>query len=1008
MSSLEIYLFGAPRVLCDEEPIKVDTRKATALLIYLAVTNVAAHRTQLIELLWADYKEERARASLRRTLSSLRKALKHTWLVVEDETIALRQSDDLMVDVRVFRSALWQVKKMGQAATLSDIQALERATHLYTADFLGGFQLRDSLPFEEWLLTEAQRLQHELLDALSLLADWYISHNNYHDLIRIAERWQALSPFEDKPIYYLLQAHTHLGNRSRAIQIFEDFEALLRREMEMQPMPETQALYMQLLDGDALPSEGFITTLTPKTIFRVPPLLKPFVGREHELRFLTERLADPTCRIVTIYSIGGAGKTTLALRLAHLLKPNYQFGIIYVSLENNTDEISLISQLATALELQFHDRDSTRDQLLQFLQHKSLLAIIDNFELYNGDVQFIIDLLHHTTQTQLVVVSQKPLGIQEEWQLALKGLALPHSYDEKDIRTSAAFQLLVKSIQRLNWAFDPEVHLQDLATICQFFDGMPLALELVAAHIDDHFDSASFIADLEARIPELTSTYVNVPERHRSLYAVFDYSWQQLEPALQHLLACLAIFVGSFDQEAVSTITGHVSRTLTQLVELGLVKVVDEDRYALPSVLRPYLSTRDLSNDHTVLNAYTQYYATLVHELDLNGPEQLAALQKIERELPNIINGFNATRKMSRYQRLDLYLDNLFLFFEIRGRYIEGEALFAPAEAAMRAQQPMPLEMQSTYARVLGRLGVFRRHLGALSDAAQHLQTALGLQENLSDWANLTWTLNQLGVVEAMRGHIEHAEQYFEQSLNSAESLEDELQIAVATANLGIVATRHGDYARAETLHRRSLKIYEHMKNWRLLAYTFNNLGNVYFLQEKLDRAVFHYMKSSEHKETLGDRWGMACSLMNLGRVELSRQVPQVAIETFQQCLEISQDLGKRIGLVLSHQHLGESYLALGEAETALHHYRLAAEEALALGNFSQLGAILATLADALKSTQPALALDIWATIAVDERFSAALRAQATDTLRQHQRPKEATYTPYTLLERLIEKPPMR
>lgn len=1006
MSGLEIYLFGAPRIYVHQQPIEVDTRKAVALLAYLAVVNVPVSRAQIVELLWADYDEGRSRSSLRRTLSVLRKALAHDWLVVEDETIALRQREDVLVDVRVFRNELKRLKKQ-QPATISapDIDALETAVALYTDDFLTGFSLRDSSPFEEWALTEAQRLQHDLFDALAILVAGYIAHADYNAVVRVAERWQYLSPFEDKPVYYLLQAHAHLGNRSRAIQIFEAFEDVLRREMEIQPMPETQALYMQLVDGDELPNTSFRISPAPKGIFKVPPVLKPFVGRQDELAGLGRLLANDHCRLITIYATGGMGKTTLGLQVAHQSRTRFGFGIFFVSLDTPTAESTLINQLAAVLDLQFHDRDSNRDQLLSFLRHKSCLLLVDNFEQYTGESQLILDLIYHTSDLKVLLMSQRLLGVQEEWRFPIAGLTLPATHDPDEIRAATAFQLLVESIQRLNWAFEATGQLDAMADLCTFLNGMPLALELAAPHIQEPADSRALMRDLKQRLDSLVSAYDNVPDRHRSLYAMLDYSWAQLEPAQQHLLLCLTVFSGSFDEAAVVAVTGHAPDTLHQLKQLALISALDDERYGLSAPLLIYLHRQSFSGSIAVLGAHSQYYADLTAALDLDGPNQVAAIHQLERDLPNIVTGFVVAGSQLKFDRIDQYIDNLFLFFQIRGRFEEGAIRFGEVADQLRRVQPLPPQAFGVFGRMMARLGTLRRHLGDMAGAVALLELALGVQETNADWPNLTWTLNQLGIASIMRGHAEQAEAYFQQSLSMADSLDDQRQIAMASANLGIVANRRGDFVAAEAYQRRSQAIYQAQGNVRLLSYAMNNLGNIYLSQEKYDRAVFHYMKSAEQKDELGDRWGKACVLINLGRVELERDAPEVALETFQQCLAISQDLGKRDGEATIHIHIGDAYQALGDTAATINHYLQAAQHEVQLGNYRRVGLLLDRLATTLSQRDGVLALHVWATIAHEDRIPQNYRDQATTELRQRHHKTDRVLSPQELLDHLSNLP---
>lgn len=978
MSQLDIYLFGSPAILIDGEPITVDTRKATALLAYIALKNQPIDRASLIDLLWPTYDEDRARSSLRRTLSVLRKALRQEWLILKDETIALDNKDTLYIDVRVFKQT---IQRLQHPMTHADIEALEQVVELYRADFMLGFAIRDSTPFEEWVLTESQKLSHDLLDAFSILVTWHSQHSDYNAVIRVSEKWQAVDPFEEKAIYYLLQAHAHLGNRSRAIQIFEDFEQLLRKELEIQPMPDTQDLYMQLVDGDLPTGLAFRTEVQHQPRKKLPQLLKPFIGRAKELDYLGKQITNANSRLINIVATGGMGKTTLCLRLGDLYGHQFQYGAFYVTLSRTTTSLNLVSEIASALELHFHDRDNYQEQLLAFMGKKHILLIIDNFELYDDDHQLIVDMLDRAVNTTLIVVGQQPLPLQESWRMGIKGLDLPTNDSLADIAASDALQLLSESIRRITWDFDIDASIEELADLCHLLEGMPLAIELAAAQIQTVTDCKLVRDAVQSNLDRLATPYANVNERHRSLAAIFSYSWQHLEPAHQHLMLCLTAFRGTFDEAAVLAITGHAPTALQQVKQLALISEDGNGRYHVPSALLTFLNQQDFSGVSMVISSHSIYYSDLAYGIDLDGPHQLADIIRVDVELPNLLAGFITSAYQAKYAVLDQYLDTLFLYFEVRGRYAEGADVFEDAAEQLMTKQPLPVEAFSAYSRLLARLAVFNRHLGHVQQAIVQLETALGIQENAERWPDLAWTLNQLGVANMVSGNRDAGRNSLEQSLALAEDLADDLLIARACANLGIAAANADDYRAAEAMHRRSQAIYERMGHTRLLSYTLNNLGNVYLGQEKYDRASYHYMKSAQQKESLGDQWGVVCSLMNLGRVELARNTPAESLATFAKCLDISTDIGKTIGIAQAHLYLGQAYQALSILDNALPHLIAAAQHTYQIGNMRQLGQQLLDIAQLMGSDDTPLLVDIWSCIAQDDRFSATMQQYAKQEL---------------------------
>jgi DNA-binding SARP family transcriptional activator len=169
---LSLRLLGPPQIELGGVPVEVDTRKATALIAYLAVTRQAHSRESLAALLWPEYDQERAYANLRRTLWAFNKAAGTAWLDADQEIIGLARDADVWIDVDAFRGGLAECRTHGHAEAdvcPSCLEPLARAAALYRGDFLAGFTLRDSPAFDEWQFFEAEGLRSELASVLERL-----------------------------------------------------------------------------------------------------------------------------------------------------------------------------------------------------------------------------------------------------------------------------------------------------------------------------------------------------------------------------------------------------------------------------------------------------------------------------------------------------------------------------------------------------------------------------------------------------------------------------------------------------------------------------------------------------------------------------------------------------------------------------------------------------------------------------------------------------------------------
>jgi len=245
MTRLRVSLLGAPSIEVGTTRIETDTRKATALLAYLAVSEQPQRRATLAALLWPDNDEQKARGALRRTLSVLRSALGDRWLEADGETIDL-DGTNMVVDAAEFRRAI-------RAGRLAD------AVRLYRGDFLQGFSLRDSPAFDDWQAAEAERLRADYGDALSHLAADAERSGDLATAIGYAKRRLALDPLHEPAHRDLMRLYARSGDRSAALGQYREAVRLLDQELGVAPAAETRAL-RDAIGAGTLTDEPAVTT----------------------------------------------------------------------------------------------------------------------------------------------------------------------------------------------------------------------------------------------------------------------------------------------------------------------------------------------------------------------------------------------------------------------------------------------------------------------------------------------------------------------------------------------------------------------------------------------------------------------------------------------------------------------------------------------------------------------------------------------------------------------------
>lgn len=333
MAQVALYMFGPPRIEIDHEPATIDTRKALALFVYLAVTRRPHTRDAIAGLLWPDYDQAHARATLRRTLSPLHRLLGEGYLSIEREMLALRADAALWSDVDEFEALLARCQTHGHDESVVCAECLlllSQAADLYTDSFLAGFALRDSPAFDDWQWAQGERLRRSLASALERLALGYSANGVYDEALLAARRWLSLDRLHEPAHRLLMSIYAWAGQRSAALQQYRSCVQVLDEELGVAPLEATTDLY-EALRAKQLPplpklanGHNPITTVaapaaTPKSAPSTLPERShvPFVGRDAELSCLLSawRQNAEAGSVLIVAGEAGIGKTRLAQEL---------------------------------------------------------------------------------------------------------------------------------------------------------------------------------------------------------------------------------------------------------------------------------------------------------------------------------------------------------------------------------------------------------------------------------------------------------------------------------------------------------------------------------------------------------------------------------------------------------------------------------------------------------------------------------------------------------------------
>ncbi len=617
--------------------------KPLLLLSYLAVEG-AKERWLLKELFWRDARN--AQSSLSTALAHLRKA--GTGVLGAD-------------DVKAWIEAECDANELLVALDRNDN---ERAAELYGGPFLAGIDPSAAgVEVEEWIYETRETLGSRVRLALLDLAEGHASVGEFSLGAELAQRAYLLpgapepEPEELERLFMLLKA----GEHSEAFEVRKEAAGF---DLELSTSVE---------DARSALQKGKDTTTTAALI-NLPVRATRFVGREHELNEISELLTQPECRLLTLSGAGGLGKTRLALEAAQdqLGVGGFADGVAFVPLEALTAASSIPAVVADALGLTLSGQEDTGSVVRRFLAEKQLLLVLDSFEHVLEGASFVSELILNCPGLKLLITSRERLSLQGEWVFTIEGLTYPE--EGTTLERAESFDAMRLFLERARCAqrgfsLTPET-LPAVARICRLVGGMPLALELAASWlralpVDD------IASELEAGMDLLESSDRDVPERHRGVRAVFDYSWALLSQKEQEVLRKLSVFRGGFRREAAALVSGATLPMLARLVDTSFLSMSPEGRYDRHRLLAQYTHEKLAENPEEraeVEQKHGSYYLGLVRDLepDLWTLKRREAFGVFLAELVNIRAAWDWAVDNLRVEEIERTTPAMFDFFTIR------------------------------------------------------------------------------------------------------------------------------------------------------------------------------------------------------------------------------------------------------------------------------------------------------------------------------------------------------
>lgn len=939
MGPLRIHLLGEFRVYRGEGRIDLPTKKTESLLAYLVTHR---HRGFPPELLagtfWGEKSEAKARASLYSALSAIRQALPDT-IVMEYGNIQFNPGTSYWLDVEEFERELVEGRRSRRPE--AKVRHLERAVRLYQGDFMEGF-------YDDWSVLEQERLRELYLDALQELAQCYKALKEYGRAIDCYKMVLARSPLREEAHRELMYLYYILGERAKALLQYERCAKVLKEELEVEPLPETRALYEEIqMQARA---ESLDRLARAKLLLaRYPELSAPFIGRAEELARLVarwEEAKEGRGGLVLIAGEAGVGKTRLVHEFLGLARregaivligqcsrpgggPGFPYQPLREALKNYLPEVDparlqqmkplwlaevakLIPELSELvrppLPLQPEEQWRLTIALTEFLTAltegagpgagaKPLLILLD--DLHQADestIRYLHYLAHHLQGKRILLLGtyrteEMPRPLEELiGQLQPRGLLERLSLGRLSREEAAT---LIR--QMLNLAGEEEF----IEKIYLETGGNPFfIIELLKALIEG---GALCIEGGRWRTPSGKAIEAHIPRTVRELISA---RLRRLSQRGRELLGLVAISSQELDLEVLAHVNGLEEGDLVEAIaELTRAHFLEEREGG-------YRFSHELVRQ-AVYDSLGPLKRRRLH-LRLGEALESAAPHMVEELAYHFYQG-------RRWERALAYL------MEAAARaeraYALGEALNyldMAGEALRRLRtQGREEELLAREFELLRRQVRIYGILGRREEQEAGIEQLFSLAEELGDEAKLAEAHRQRAELLLSQGQFQEARIEAEKELAIRMELRDKRGEALCLRDLAAASTHLGDYPGALEHCERAIKLMREVGNSRGEAAALGDLGLIYWYLGRYEQARAALERAHKLNEQAGDKQAQGRLLNNLGALHWRLGDYTRALEAFTSARRLAEEAGDRRGELNALGNIGALWASLGRYEEA-------------------------------------------------------------------------------------------
>jgi predicted ATPase/class 3 adenylate cyclase len=652
----------------------------------------------------------------------------------------------------------------------------------------------------------------------------------------------------------------------------------------------------------------------------LPRQVTTFVGREREIASLADLVRERS--LVTLTGVGGVGKTRLAVQIAAEVALEFPDGAWLCELGSITDPGAVWDALAASLAVQQLPGKELPESVLEYLEHKRLLLVLDNCEHLLSAVAGVADALaQRCAGVSVLATSREGLALGGEQLVAVPSLGVPAEHADRDTLSRAdAVRLFCDRAHDAKSDFAlTERNAGAIAQLCRRLDGIPLAIELAAARVRS-LTPDDLVARLDQRFRLLTRGSRAALERHQTLRNTIDWSYDLLTDTERDALARLSVFAGGCDLAAAEAILvgGAIDRAdvvdlLSQLVDKSLVVVDDDEfgtRYRLLETIRQYAQERLESSRDTaaVRRRHADHYVSVAETAGphLRTRDQLDWTAALARDTDNFRAALDwAVETPSAEHALRLVAP-----LQVSGiplGYTANDWVDTARKTAGATTHPLfPLVVAFAALRttLLGDL----EHGAALVATAEQAQETLGTRH--------LWLHAAAGTNAFFRGEVAEAARHAEEWVELARATGDPYEISHALIMLGAAqfAAPGKDADQAKLTLEEAVRIARTEGLVSSLLYALIALVTV-LPPDDAEQKLKLLDEAIDVATKLGDRQDVAIAIAMQGGIAAQRGDHRVALRASVNAAERQLEVGESLGFTQILRGAAIDFVNLGHLE---------------------------------------------------------------------------------------------